>query len=416
MILSVFALAFLCMSFFSIPTTEVSAESNFIFNNNLNIGSKLSPDVKELQTFLNNNGYNCGTLDGSFGPKTKQAVILFQTAKSLTPDGSVGPKTRAFINGISSLTAGCANGTNLFNTLTGKSCATVPVISTLGCTSGALFNTITGKSCSSTTQPIVLPAGCTITSIYSITTGISCSTGLPPTTVFKIISGWRIGSHSKADVSAPSAPTLASKTTTSITLASNALNEFSIDSGSTWQSSEVFTGLTPLTSYTFTARVKETSTTNASVASSGIDITTDESGITVGEGGTYTTLSEALMAVNEGNLTGDVVLQIISSITEGQTQTAELFENGYNGTSSYTSVNIFPVYPNLTISGDIVGDLIRFNGTTNVHIDGRVNQSGPDSLHIENTSTESDAVTLHYIGAINTDVLYSNVIGDIITE
>ena len=224
------------------------------------------------------------------------------------------------------------------------------------------------------------------------------------------------GSISKADgPSAPSAPTLASKTTTSITLAAMSGNEFSIDSGSTWQDSEVFTSLTPLTSYTFTARVKETSTTNASVASvASASITTDESGITVGGGGTYPTLGEALTAVNEGNLTGDVVLQIISSIIE--TQTVELFENDHNGTANYTSVNIFPVYPNLTISGDIVGDLIRFNGTTNVHIDGRVNQSGPDSLHIENTSTEPDAVTLHYIGAANTDVLHCVVVGDIVVD
>ena len=49
--------------------------------------------VKPLQILLNGRGYDCGTVDGSFGPKTLAAVKLFQKNKGLTIDGSVGPKT-----------------------------------------------------------------------------------------------------------------------------------------------------------------------------------------------------------------------------------------------------------------------------------------------------------------------------------
>ncbi len=53
------------------------------------------PLVRVLQTVLNNKGFNCGTVDAKFGPKTKQAVIAFQRSKDLVADGVVGPKTWA---------------------------------------------------------------------------------------------------------------------------------------------------------------------------------------------------------------------------------------------------------------------------------------------------------------------------------
>ena len=80
----------------------------------------------------------------------------------------------------------------------------------------------------------------------------------------------------KADgPAAPAAPVLVSKTDTSVTLTANALNQFSKDAGATWQDSEVFTGLTAETEYTFVTRIKATSTTNESAASVGTVVTTD---------------------------------------------------------------------------------------------------------------------------------------------
>ena len=50
-------------------------------------------DVRECQTQLKLQGYNCGTIDGVFGLKTKAAVMNFQAEHDLDVDGIVGQKT-----------------------------------------------------------------------------------------------------------------------------------------------------------------------------------------------------------------------------------------------------------------------------------------------------------------------------------
>ncbi len=51
--------------------------------------------VKELQQRLKQKGFDPGSIDGTFGPGTKTAVIAFQKAKGLQADGVAGPKTLA---------------------------------------------------------------------------------------------------------------------------------------------------------------------------------------------------------------------------------------------------------------------------------------------------------------------------------
>lgn len=53
------------------------------------------PAVIDLQQRLQKAGFSPGSIDGSFGPATKAAVIAFQRAKRLTADGIVGPATWA---------------------------------------------------------------------------------------------------------------------------------------------------------------------------------------------------------------------------------------------------------------------------------------------------------------------------------
>jgi lysozyme len=55
--------------------------------------------VVELQQKLRTNGFDIGSLDGAFGPKTKTAVIAFQKVKGLVGDGIVGPATWAALTG-----------------------------------------------------------------------------------------------------------------------------------------------------------------------------------------------------------------------------------------------------------------------------------------------------------------------------
>ena len=57
------------------------------------------PAVIELQTLLNNQGFNPGPIDGSFGPRTEAAVRSFQTARSLSITGAVDTATWTALGG-----------------------------------------------------------------------------------------------------------------------------------------------------------------------------------------------------------------------------------------------------------------------------------------------------------------------------
>jgi hypothetical protein len=78
---------------------------------------------------------------------------------------------------------------------------------------------------------------------------------------------------SKAPQTAPEAPTLASSAETSITLNTVSGCEYNINSGE-WQTSPIFEGLEPVTSYTFTQRKIETETHLASPTSPTADFST----------------------------------------------------------------------------------------------------------------------------------------------
>jgi peptidoglycan hydrolase-like protein with peptidoglycan-binding domain len=78
----------------SIPLTET-----------LRRGSK-GQQVRILQERLNELGFNCGAVDGSFGPATENAVKVFQLVYGLAPDGVVGPLTRAKLYEVSPVSPG----------------------------------------------------------------------------------------------------------------------------------------------------------------------------------------------------------------------------------------------------------------------------------------------------------------------
>jgi hypothetical protein len=79
-----------------IPTNS-NTQTTINITRTLKQGSN-NTDVKELQKYLNNNGYDCGNPDGSFGPNTKKAVIAFQIANKLKGDGVVGPASIKAMN------------------------------------------------------------------------------------------------------------------------------------------------------------------------------------------------------------------------------------------------------------------------------------------------------------------------------
>jgi hypothetical protein len=60
----------------------------------LRIGSN-GDSVRQLQDTLRRAGFNPGSTDGDFGPKTKSAVERYQQARGLEVDGVVGNRTMA---------------------------------------------------------------------------------------------------------------------------------------------------------------------------------------------------------------------------------------------------------------------------------------------------------------------------------
>ena len=80
----------------------------------------------------------------------------------------------------------------------------------------------------------------------------------------------------KTTPSKPAAPTLDSKTDTSITVKTVAGQEYSIDGGKTWQTSGTFTGLAPETEYSIVTKITATGTANESPVSDELKVTTDK--------------------------------------------------------------------------------------------------------------------------------------------
>jgi hypothetical protein len=56
------------------------------------------PAVAELQRALARAGFSVGTIDGTYGPATKNAVAQFQASMRLSADGIAGAKTLAALN------------------------------------------------------------------------------------------------------------------------------------------------------------------------------------------------------------------------------------------------------------------------------------------------------------------------------
>jgi len=94
--------------------------------------------------------------------------------------------------------------------------------------------------------------------------------------------------------------------------------------------------------------------------------------VSVGDS-TYATLKEAFDDINLGAHTGSIIVYIDSNTTE--TATAELFESGY-GAASYVSVLIRPRNSPVTVSGTILGALVKLSATDSVTIDGRISGEG----------------------------------------
>ncbi len=117
----------------------------------------------------------------------------------------------------------------------------------------------------------------------------------------------------------------------------------------------------------------------------------------------YTRLKDVFDNINNGTHIGALDIKITSNTVE--TSTATLFQSGYTGSggiSSYSSINLYPVNSNLSITGNIPNPLIDLNGAANVVFDGRINGTGATkSLTFTNLNTSTNASTLRFINSAN---------------
>ena len=75
----------------------LTAQASDYGTQDLTLGSRGSA-VSQLQSDLTGLGFYTNSIDGSFGPKTYNAVVNFQKSQGLKMDGVVGPKTKAALN------------------------------------------------------------------------------------------------------------------------------------------------------------------------------------------------------------------------------------------------------------------------------------------------------------------------------
>lgn len=118
---------------------------------NLMVNSK-GQEVMDLQAQLNAAGaMPVLTVDGSFGPMTKTAVMWYQGGHGLTADGVVGPMTAASLNGVTTgtLPAGCTS-TSGYSSTTGVACNSGSGSMPAGCLPGYMFSPTTGAACTTT--------------------------------------------------------------------------------------------------------------------------------------------------------------------------------------------------------------------------------------------------------------------------
>lgn len=180
----------------------------------------------------------------------------------------------------------------------------------------------------------------------------------------------------KADQPAPAAPVAEADKVldTSVTLNPIEGAEYSRDGGDTWQDSPEFTGLTPNTQYTFTARLKGDGNHNPSPASAGTTVTTrkltlESAVLTVSGSYTYngTAQTPAVTVTKDGTtLTAgtDYTIACTDNTSAGTATVTITGAGDYEGTKSAS----FTIHPKaLTVSG-ITARNRAYNGTNAVEI------------------------------------------------
>jgi len=165
----------------------------------------------------------------------------------------------------------------------------------------------------------------------------------------------------KATPAPPAAPTLVSKTYNSVTLTNIAGYEYSRN-GSTWQSSNIFTGLTPDTNYSFYQRIAETASTNASDRSAPLSVTTNEAPIAITVTAPVTGATPNATASGTGNFTiGSVTWTPSDNPFQGNKQYTATVTLTANSNFSFVESTLATINGQLATATNNTGNAITFS-------------------------------------------------------
>ncbi len=163
----------------------------------------------------------------------------------------------------------------------------------------------------------------------------------------------------------------------------------------------------------FSATSVNSVTTPPTTPNSYTIVTAFPAAVTVGTGGTYTSLTNVgglFEAMNAGVFTGNTTVTITSDLT-GETGTVALNQLVEDGAGNYT-VTIKPSGAPRAVSGSSAAYMIAFNGTDNVIFDGSLSGGTDRSLTVTNTGTGGViAFTSGAAGAKGNTLKNVNVVG-----
>ncbi|HIY20801.1 MAG TPA: S-layer homology domain-containing protein, partial [Candidatus Flavonifractor merdigallinarum] len=167
---------------------------------------------------------------------------------------------------------------------------------------------------------------------------------------------------------APTNLTATSVTSDSITVTANDTWEYSKDNGGSWQASNVFSGLSPSTEYSIVARVKETTTHNASAPSAALTATTKAGPISA------VTVSVTAPVTGTGMFVNATVTEPATGVNGEVTWYEGTSVTGTPATGTFKANTVYTAKITLTVTGDQ-----PFANPTAVSMDGKVSNLTPGS-------------------------------------
>ncbi len=125
----------------------------------------------------------------------------------------------------------------------------------------------------------------------------------------------------------------------------------------------------------------------------------------------YTKLADAFSHINDGTHRGDI--QVIVNCNIYEIETAVLYQSGYNGTSDYNWIRVYPSEESIRVFFDLNAPLILLDGADNVTFYGSKDGIGTNrSLTFENELAGSTVSTFMLLnGASNNTISWCNIKG-----